>query len=319
MERKGSTVQAIFNRVQSFYREKGIPMGPDAQQVVRNSVELGLTEQEVLDNLTARAKEAPAHLRAGSLVFLKRSNGAWIPATLKSVDINQGYVVEWKEADGSYCHKIVSFVNHGNIKPRNDADAAPAAVPSDRTTRAPAPAAPAPTSAPASASSSTSSAKEEAAAAAAAKAAREAKEEEACRERKAEKQRQAEEEEAAAAAAAEDEAAARSRAEAAKAAAAEAEAAAEAAAAAAKAAAEADAAKAAAAAKKAEDEAAAAASAAAVAAAKASASSARSRTATPPNAGADLLETSLAEPVFHSPPRRPPKKSGELVCDKKEA
>eukprot|EP01063_Lacrimia_lanifica_P008224 TRINITY_DN1530_c0_g2_i1.p1 TRINITY_DN1530_c0_g2~~TRINITY_DN1530_c0_g2_i1.p1 ORF type:complete len:825 (+),score=420.85 TRINITY_DN1530_c0_g2_i1:72-2546(+) len=117
----------LLQKVEGFYADKGLPVGPEVDELVRNSSALGLSDDEVLKNLQARhaaraAPDAPAgdaHLVAGAKVFLKRSNGKWTPSKITSVD-SAGYVVEWQEADGSWLHKVVSFKNKGHLKPRGE-------------------------------------------------------------------------------------------------------------------------------------------------------------------------------------------------------
>eukprot|EP00659_Diplonema_papillatum_P001001 gene1001-1533_t len=106
---------SLRRKIEAYYQVKGLPITENLDNMVSSSMELGLSDDEVLENLAARAKARPAHLTPGAEVLLLRSIG-WIRAKLAAIEAD-GYVVEWTEADGEVCHKIVGFETSTSIRP----------------------------------------------------------------------------------------------------------------------------------------------------------------------------------------------------------
>eukprot|EP01060_Flectonema_neradi_P029738 TRINITY_DN4174_c0_g1_i3.p1 TRINITY_DN4174_c0_g1~~TRINITY_DN4174_c0_g1_i3.p1 ORF type:complete len:607 (+),score=165.11 TRINITY_DN4174_c0_g1_i3:109-1821(+) len=118
MEEKKKSVLSMQRRVERYYMKKGMPLDEQVQLVIKNSLELGLSEDEVIENLMLRNRlHPPPHLIPISEILHRRSDGSWIEAKLTSVDEDKGYVVEWNK-DGEMFHKIVSFDNTQTIRPR---------------------------------------------------------------------------------------------------------------------------------------------------------------------------------------------------------
>ena len=118
MDERKKSVLSMQRRVEKYYMKKGMPVDEQVQLVIKNSLELGLSEDEVVENLMLRNRlHPPPHLIPISEIMHRRSDGNWIEAKLTSVDEEKGYVVEW-EKNGELFHKVVSFDNTQTIRPR---------------------------------------------------------------------------------------------------------------------------------------------------------------------------------------------------------